>query len=604
MRVVDAVAEWFESAGFTHYFGYAGGAIWPFLDALIDHPDLEGVQSKHESHAVHMADVYYRTTGRVAPVLVSKGPGLLNCVGAVASAMHDPAALMVFAGAGSTHVMGKGGMQELYYNGFEDAVSVFRPVTKGSWMLMRPDTVIDVLNQAYKTAVSGRPGPVFIQIPFDVQLAPVVGTPEPPSARQVSSRLRADAASVSRSADLFRAAERPVIVAGGGCRLSPGSPGLIRQLAETTQTPVATTLTAKGVFPESHELSVGTVGRSGTDAAAATTRNADVVIALGARFSDNHTSNWRKKLVYDVPRTKIIQVNVDHQEIGRNYPVEVGAVADAGSFLEDLIAELGSGPAASSSGGPGAVASHGAWLAEVAGWKQAWTGKIQDIITAQTSPIHPGRLVYEVGEAIADAGGRVLVDVGDVIQYAEPYMRVDAPDAWHINSGMAEMGWASSGVLGAVVADPSRPAVVLTGDGAFNMVSGILASAVEYQLPAVWVVLNNHELGIERKGSDVAYQRVHPWTRFVRQDTGEPYNPDYSKLAEANGADGVRVEKADEFAPALARALQSRRPWVIDVAIDQTVPTFFTEGIDRAYPAVWDKSYPQYSSLSLPAGQA
>ena len=124
MRVVDAVAEWFEEAGFTHYFGYAGGGIWPFLDALIDHPELDGIQAKHESHAVHMADVYYRATGRIAPVLVSKGPGLLNTVGAVASAMHDPSALMVFAGAGSTHLMGKGGMQEMYYQGFEDAISV------------------------------------------------------------------------------------------------------------------------------------------------------------------------------------------------------------------------------------------------------------------------------------------------------------------------------------------------------------------------------------------------------------------------------------------------------------------------------------------------
>jgi acetolactate synthase-1/2/3 large subunit len=590
MRVVDAVAEWFESAGFTHYFGYNGGAIWPMLDALIDHPELEGIQAKHESHAVHMADVYYRTTGRMAPVLVSKGPGLLNAVGGVASAMHDPAAMMVITGAGSTHVMGKGGMQELYYNGFEDAVSVFRPVTKGSWMLMRPDTVIDVLNQAYKTATTGRPGPVFIQLPFDIQLATVDGTPEPPTRRLVSSRPRADAAAIERSAELLRGAERPVIVAGGGCRQSPGAAALIRNLAEAAQVPVATTLTAKGIFPESHELSLGVVGRSGTDAAAAATRNSDVVLALGARFSDNHTAMWRRKLVYDVPRTKIIHVNVDASEIGRNYPAEVGAVADAGVFLADLTAALG----------PSGLRPHGPWLAEVAAWKRAWTEKVRDVITTQTSPIHPARLVYETGEAVAEVNGRILVDVGDTIQYAEPYLRVDSPDAWYINSGMAEMGWASSGVLGAVVADPSRPAVVLTGDGAFNMVSGVLATAVEYQLPAVWVVLNNHELGIERKGSATAYQRVHPWARFVRKDTGEPYNPDYCLLAEANGARGVRVEKADEFAPALAHAIRSRQPWVIDVAIDTTVPTFFTEGIDRAYPAAWDKSYPQYSSMTLP----
>ena len=587
MRVVDAVAEWFEEAGFTHYFGYAGGGIWPFLDALIDHPELDGIQAKHESHAVHMADVYYRATGRIAPVLVSKGPGLLNTVGAVASAMHDPSALMVFAGAGSTHLMGKGGMQEMYYQGFEDAISVFRPVTKGAWILWRPDTVIDVLNQAYKTAVTGRPGPVFIQLPFDIQLAQVTGTPEAPTKRVPYARPRADAAALDRATELLATAERPVIVAGGGCKNSPGSAALIKDLAERMRIPVASTLTAKGIFPESHELALGPVGRSGTDAAAKATRNADVVLALGARFSDNHTSNWRSKLVYDIPRTKIIQVNVDAAEIGRNYPVEVGAVADAGSFLEDLTASLEK------------TAPHDGWLTDIQTWKQAWTAKIRDVLTAPGGPIHPGRLVYETGEITADRDGRILIDVGDVIQYAEPYMRVDSPVAWLIHSGMAEMGWASSGVLGAVAADPSRPAVVLTGDGAFNMVSGVLATSVEYNLPAIWIVLNNHELGIERKGSDTAFKRAHPWYQFVRRDTGEAYNPDYTRLAEANGAAGVRVEKADEFAPALTRAIRDGRPWVIDVAIDLTVPTYFTEGIDRAYPAVWDKSYPQYSSMEL-----
>jgi acetolactate synthase-1/2/3 large subunit len=590
MRVVDAVAEWFESAGITHYFGYNGGALWPILDALIDHPGIEGIQAKHESHAVHMADVYYRTTGRLAPVIVSKGPGLMNAVGGVARAMHDPAALMVITGAGSTHVMGKGGMQEMYYNGFEDAVSVFRPVTKGAWILSRPDNVIDVLNQAYKTALSGKPGPVFVQLPFDVQLAAVEGTPEGPLHRVPLNRPRADAAAIERSAALLRGAQRPVIVAGGGCKTSPGAGALVAGLAELTKIPVATTLTAKGIFPESHELSLGVVGRSGTDVAAAATRNADVVLAVGARFSDNHTAMWRDKLVYDIPNTKIIHVNIDGSEIGRNYPAEVGAVADAGSFLEDLIGAVS----------PTGVGVHDAWLTEVAGWKQTWTDKIRPVVTSETSPIQPGRLVYETGEAVAEANGRVLVDVGDVIQYAEPYLRVDSPDAWYINAGMAEMGWASSGVLGAVAADPSRPCVVLTGDGAFNMVSGILATAVEYQLPAVWVVLNNHELGIERKGSIKAFDRVHPWARFVRKDTGEPYNPDYTLLAEANGAHGVRIEKADEFAPALAHAIASGQPWVLDVAIDLTAPTFFTEGIDRAYPAEWAKSYPLHSSMSLP----
>lgn len=590
MRVVDAIAQWFDESGVTTYFGYAGGAVWPFMDALVDHPDIEGIQAKHESHAVHMADVYYRATGRVAPVIVTKGPGLLNTVGAVASAMHDSSAVVVICGAGSTHLLGKGGMQEIYYKGFEDAVSVFRPITKGAWMVVRPDTVIDVLNVAYKTAVEGRPGPVLVQVPFDVQLAevePALEKLETPASRVPASGARPNAAAMDEVVRLLERAERPVLVAGGGCRLSRNAADSLRNLVEQLQIPVATSLTAKGVLPEDHPLSLGCVGRSGTDSAAVATRRADLIIAVGARFSDNHTSNWRRGLIYDFPRTHLVHVDADSHEIGRNYPVDVGIVADAAAFLDDLAAM------SSALGGRWRI-----WLDELDGARNAWREKISSVLHSPADPIHPGRLSYEVGEALAP-DGRVLVDVGDIIQYAEPYMTIRRPDSWYINAGMAEMSWAATGILGAVAAAPERPAVVLTGDGAFNMCSQVLATAVEYQLPAVWVIINNHELGIERKGAEKAFNRNHPWTRFVRKDTGEPYNPDYALLAQANGALGERVESADDFAVVLKRALASRQPYVIDVPIDLTVPTFFTEGIDRAYPANWSGSYPQHSSLRV-----
>jgi acetolactate synthase-1/2/3 large subunit len=156
-------------------------------------------------------------------------------------------------------------------------------------------------------------------------------------------------------------------------------------------------------------------------------------------------------------------------------------------------------------------------------------------------------------------------------------------------------------VLGAVASDPTRPALALVGDGAFNMTSQVIATAVEYQLPAVWVILNNSEFGIERKGSSMVFDRVHPWSRFVRKDTGEPYNPDYTLLAQANGADGARVENPSELRDVLDHALQGGRPFVIDVVQDTSVPTYFTPGIDRAYPAVWGASYPHHGSLTIPS---
>jgi len=587
VRVVDAITAWFEEIHVDHYFGYAGGAIWPFMDALIDHPEMEGIQAKHESHAVHMADIYYRTTGRVAPVLVTKGPGLLNCVGGVASAMHDMSAVMLIAGSGSTHFLGKGGMQEIYYQGFEDAISVMRPVTKGAWLLVRPDTVIEVLNQAYKIAVSGKPGPVFIQVPFDVQQADVEGHVEAPTRRLITSRSRPDAESMTKVVELLANAERPVLLGGGGAAHA-GAADAFRAVAERFQIPVATTLTAKGLLDEEHPLSLGVVGRSGTPPAAEATRNADLVLAVGARFSDNHTSNWRKGKVYDVDRTKIVQVDLDISEVGRNYPVEVGIAGDADVFLRELLVQA-----------DGIDTRWNGWTAKQTEAWQEWRAEIQPLLTAPTSPVHPARLCHEVGEAVAAVNGRVFIDIGDVVQYAEPYMTIRGPGIWHINPGMAEMGWASSGVLGAVAADPKRPAVALVGDGAFNMTSGILATAVEYQLPAVWVILNNSELGIERKGAEKVFDRVHPWSRFVRKDTGEPYNPNYTLLAQANGADGVRVEDPADLCGALERALQGGQPFVIDVVQDTSVPTYFTPGIDRAYPAVWGASYPHHGSMTI-----
>lgn len=588
MRVVDAVAQWFEEIGVRHYFGYAGGAIWPLLDALVDHPGLEGIQGKIESNAVHMADIYYRTTARIAPVLVTKGPGLLNCVGGTATAMHDTSAVMIIAGAGPTHFFGRAGMQELYYHGHEDAISVFRPITKGAWLVVRPDTVIDTLNAAYRVATTGRPGPVFVQLPYDVQLAAVEGEIEGAAARPVAYRPRPDRESVQRAASLLAEATKPVVVAGGGVTRSPGAPEALQAFIERFKLPVVTTLTAKGVIPEDHPLSLGCVGRSGTHAAAEATRAADLIIAVGARFSDNHTSNWRQGKIYDVPRTKIVQADLDPSEVGRNYPLAVGVVADAAAFLADLYEAADSIP----------QPNREAWVAETRSYFEAWRREIEPLLRADGEAVHPARLVHEVGEALGDTG-RVFIDVGDVIQYAEPYMTIRRPGQWHINPGLAEMGWASSGVLGAVAADPSRPAIALTGDGAFNMVSNALGTAVEYGLPAVWVILNNNELGIERKGATAAYKRTHPWYTFRRRETGQPYNPDYVKLAEAYGAAGVRVERPEQLPSALAHAISSRRPFVVDVKVDTSVPTYFTRGLDRAYPDRWAETYPAYGRLRV-----
>ena len=474
-------------------------------------------------------------------------------------------------------------MQEIFYHGVEDATSIFRPVCKGTWMMVRPDTAIDILNYALKVATSGRPGPVFVEIPFDIQLAEVEGEIEGPAARAPSiSRPRADADNVSRVMKMIAEAKRPLLLAGGGVPKS-GAESALLAAAEKLSVPVVTTLPAKGSLSEDHPLSVGTIGRSGFQCAARAGREADLIVAVGARFSDNNTANWRKGSIYDVTQTKIVQVDLDYHEIGRNFPVALGLVSDAGLFFDDL--------AAAADG----KKRHEDWCKTVRGYRTEWEDEIRPLQTATSKPTHPARLVHEVGKALPK-DGRVYVDIGDVTQYAEAYMKMTQSGAWQIAPGMAEMGWAASGVLGPVVAD-GRPAVVLVGDGAFNMVNQVVATAVEYNLPAVWVILNNYELGIERKGMERGYQRTHPWCHFVRKDTGERYNPDYVKLAQAYGAEGVRIEDPEALGPALTRAFASRRPWLIDVPTDLKVGSYFTQGIDRAYPDKWAKSYPNYNLL-------
>lgn len=582
MRVVDAIADFFVEAGFTHYFGIPGGAIWAMLDALIDHPELKGVVGKMENQAVHMADMYFRATGRVAPVLATKGPGVLNMPAALTNAMNESSAVLAIGASGPTQFFGKGGFEEIYFHTDEDTISIFKPIVKQAWLVARPEDVVEVLTKAYKTAISGRPGPVFVQIPWDIQQDVTSPRRYHPLKRLVTSRTRADAESIKASVDLLKNAKQPMIVAGGGVMLSRAAKELA-EMVDSFSLPVVTTLVAKGAYPEDSPLSLGPVGRSGWDCAAQATREADVILAIGARFADNHSGNWREGIIYNSRQTKFIHVNIDASEIGRNYPAEVGIVADAKTVFQDLTTEL-------RAQGVTSLGSR-AWLDKLAGFKAEWGERVRTELPVGGSPVHPGRIVQEVMSVLPKTG-MLFVDVSDVMQYAEAYAHINEPGTWFINSGMATMGWASCGVLGAKVAYPERPCVVLVGDGGFNMVPYTLATAVMYNLPAVWVVLNNYEFNIEAKASQAMFGRTHDWVKFRKVGTGEPYNPDFIALAKAYGAQGERVADTSEVAAAVKRGIECNQPYVVEVLADPAAKSFFTKGVTRAYPSSWREPYP------------
>lgn len=582
MKVSEAIAQFFVEAGFKHYFGVPGGAVWAILDGLIDHPELKGVVARTESEAVNMADVYFRATGRVAPVIATKGPGVLNMPNAIANAMFESSAVLAIGASGPTQFFGKGGFEEVYFHNDEDTISIFRPIVKQAWLVARPEDTVEVLQKAFKTAISGRPGPVFVQIPWDIQQDTTTPRRYHALSRLVTSRVRADAESVKKAAQLLKDAKQPMMVAGNGVLISRATDNL-RDFVETFSLPVATSLVAKGAYPEDNKLSLGPVGRSGWDCSAQATREADVILAVGARFSDNHSGNWREGIIYNSLKSKIIHVDMDPGEIGRNYPVELGILSDAKTFFQDLTVEL-KALSVKSLGTP-------EWHSKLAGYKAQWAERNRKELPQGGSPVHPGRIVQEV-MSVMPKGGMLLIDVGDIIQYAEAYAHINEPGSWFINSGMATMGWASAGALGAKVAYPDRTAVVLVGDGAFNMVPYVLATAVMHNLPAVWVILNNYEFNIERKASEALFGRSHSWQKFTKVTTGESYNPDFVALAKAYGAQGERVTDTSQVAEAVRRGIASKQPYVVDVLTDPKATSFFTTGVTRAYPTSWREPYP------------
>jgi len=389
-----------------------------------------------------MADIYWRTTKKVAPVLVTEGPGLLNCVGGVASAMHDMSAVMVIAGCGSTHFMGKGGMQEIYWKRLRGRDERLPPLTKGSWMLIRPrhrDRGSEPGVQArHLRAARPRLRPGAVRRPQlaeeKAQSSRHAGAGSPPAPT--------DAENMNRGRRAPGRGRAPVLLAGGGAAHSRGAPQRSVALAERLQIPVATTLTAKGLLDEDHPLSLGRLVDLELRPRPRRTRNADSC-RRRRPLQRHHTSNWPSGKIYDVGSTKIVQVRPRHSRVARNYPSRWGIAGDACVFLSEGCSHRSTPPG---------ITPHWILTQKAAADWAAWREEIQQLLTAETSPVHPARLCHEVGEAIAAVGGRVFIDIGDVVQYAEPLH--DDPRAGPLahQSGMAEMGWASSGVLGA-----SRP---------------------------------------------------------------------------------------------------------------------------------------------------
>lgn len=578
ITVSQALARLMEKMGTEIMFGVNGHGNWALLDALVHETKIRGVPARAEDQAVQMADGYWRMRrgGPLPIVTTSVGPGNMNIVPAVATAFYESIGLVVLAGAGATHWFDRGGMEEAYRDGPEDWVAVLKPITKKSFIVTRPDTAVDMFLRAYQTALSGRPGPVVMQIPFDIQNTLISDELPDPMPWTKSNPPAPQPAGVKAAAALLAKAQRPLLVGGSGIHNSRAWDELVA-FAEATGIPVATTATGKGGFPEKHRLSVGCIGRAGTGHGNAAAKKCDVVIGVGTHFTDIDTGGWT---LFNIPSaTKLIHIDIDSTELGRAYPTEVALTSDARLGLIALT------EAAREAG----VKEQAAWLKEIAAERATWLESVAEQRKSDIAPLHYARICSDTADVVAakDPQMPVLFDTGHLLSFVPPFFTTSSRHMAH-NGFFHRMGWSASAVVGASIAQGNRTALALIGDGSFIMGGTAVATAVEQELPIIWVVFNNRTFQIERELMFRLYGRE-AFCDYKKKNSTELWNPDIAKWAEAMGAQAIKVTKADEYVPALTRAIDAKAPVVIDVDVSIDIQGY--RSVWYPYPLDFNKTW-------------
>ncbi len=570
MRGCDLVVEYLIKEKVPYLFGYAGHGAVGLLDGVYNHQDeLKIVFPRIESAAGYMADAYFRVSGDLIPVYTSTGPGPMLLTIAMANAFYDSSAFIAITGQVATNQFDSGALQEEYRHYQADYPSVARVITKRSFQAHNVEDLGKFLPKAFKLARTGRPGPVHLDVPYDLWIRTAdVEVPEPEErSLQLNWRTPGSPEAVARALTLLMKAKRPLILAGGGVLLSQASDELAA-FAERVNVPVYSTFMGKGVLSYRNPQYLGIAGCWGEYPATEAARNADVILALGCRFSDIHCSSWVPGYTYNIPPTKLIHVDIDPQEIGRNYPTELGIVGDAREVLRQLV-ELAEKQ--------GVKREHSGWDDEIEGWKTEWQNFIRPEMESDAVPIEPRRVIGELRKA-APEDTLMITDTGNHQTWVEQYWEVYEPRSTFTPGGFAGMGFGTCGVLGLKLARPERPAVCVTSDGSFMMFPGAVATAVEHDIPAVWVILNNYSIGVIRDLQRFYMDNREIGTSFVKHSTGEFWNPDFAKMAEAMGAGGLSIDEPGDLADAFDTALKAGRPYVIDVKVnrDTAVPLIGT----------------------------
>lgn len=553
------MAQCLKEEGVEKVFGQCGHTNYALIDAC-QRLGIDYISFRHEQQAVHAADAYHRVSRKLAVINVHLSPGLTNTVTGVASAAMDGTPMLVITGNTPSYHHPREAHQAMRLHADASQGDILKPICKRVWRVDDAKFLPEVMHRALNIAQTGRPGAVLLDIPMDVFSQHIEAEPITRSRRPNFPRSVGDATGVADAAKRLAAARNPVIYAGNGIALS-GAHAELAALAERLQAPVATTLVGKGVFPEDHVLSLGTSGIWGARCANDSTRTADVILAIGTAFGEADCSSWRPEHTFDFSDTDLIQIDIDPQELGKSYPVDIGIVGDAKATLASLIDALGEAPR------PEAVVKAQAEL--VASRKAAWCEELKATQEDNGTPIHPARLLKELSR-FAPKDAIFVTDVGWNKNGAGQQLEIPGKYGFITSGGMATMGYSPGAAVGAAMGAPDRKVLGLVGDGGLMSVLGALTTAVELKVPVLWVVFNNYCYSTIRIVGSTYFNNTYG-TTFQTPD-GQDYNPDFQLVAKAFSIASSKIEDPNDLEAGIKAALEKNEPYLLEVITRGDLP--------------------------------
>jgi len=526
------LTEYLEDLGVEIVFGLCGHTNIAFLDAL-DNSNIRFISSRHEQVAAHMADGYARVSERPAVLLTHLGPGLTNAATGVANAALDSIPLVVIAGDVPSHYFGRHPHQEVNLHTDADQYEIYRPFCKRIWRVERPEEFPRVIERAFHIAQSGRPGAVLVDVPMDVFSADLPdGSFNRQSPSTVSVPTLDEATAHTIATELSKAAS-PVLHVGGGILLA-GASDELSALAEWLDIPVTHTLMGKGALPDTHPLNAGMTGFWGVPVANELTRTADLILGAGTRFAEADSSSWDPRFTFDIPPTRLIHIDIDANELGRNFPTELAVVSDIKNALAAILR-------AAKNIHPHPMQRSGI-RAKIKSGRSEFASRWAEERISEQFPLKPDRILADLRAALPE-DGFIVTDVGWNKNGVGQQFPITVPGTFITPGGLATMGFGPAAAMGVKLAASERKVVALIGDGAFSSNMSVMATAAEANIPIVWVVMDNMAFGTIALLEKHHYATTYG-TLFERD--GEPYGIDYTAVARACGISGIKVESAAE----------------------------------------------------------